>query len=85
IQAAIRQRIRESELAGISGNPAADFDVVQIPTGEVITVRMRKSSGYPRYDDAVYRAILKASPLPPPPSRELFQRELELTFRPLDK
>jgi colicin import membrane protein len=85
IQAAIRQRIRESELAGISGNPAADFDVVQIPTGEVITVRMRKSSGYPRYDAEVERAIRAASPLPQPPSRELFERELKLTFRPKDK
>jgi len=59
--------------------------VVQLPTGEVLTVKMRKSSGYKRYDEAVERAIWKASPLPPPPSRELFQRELELTFRPLDK
>jgi colicin import membrane protein len=85
IAAKIRSGIPESALEGIPGNPSAVFDVVQLPTGEVLTVKMRKSSGYPRYDDAVYRAILKASPLPPPPSRELFQRELELTFRPLDK
>jgi colicin import membrane protein len=72
-------------LEGIPGNPAALVDVVQLPTGEVISVRIRKSSGYPRYDDAIERAILKASPLPPPPSRDLFERELKLTFRPLDK
>lgn len=85
IQGAIRQRIRESELAGISGNPAAEFDVVQIPSGDVISIRMRKSSGYPRYDAEIERAIRAASPLPPPSSRELFERELRLTFRPLDK
>jgi colicin import membrane protein len=85
IAAKIRSGIPESALEGIPGNPAAVFDVVQLPTGEVLTVKMRKSSGYKRYDEAVERAILKASPLPPPPSRELFQRELELTFRPLDK
>ena len=85
IAAKIRSAIPESALEGIPGNPAAVFDVVQLPTGEVLTVKMRKSSGYRRYDEAVERAILKASPLPPPPSRELFQRELELTFRPLDK
>ena len=85
IQAQIRQRIRESELTGISGNPAAEFDVVQIPTGQVISVRMRKSSGYPRYDAEIERAILAASPLPTPTSRELFSRELKLTFRPQDK
>ena len=85
VQRAIRQRIRESELAGISGNPQAEFDVVQIPTGEVITIRMRKSSGHPRYDAEVERAIRAASPLPLPANRELFSRELKLTFRPQDK
>jgi colicin import membrane protein len=85
IQASIRRNIPESALEGIPGNPAALVDVVQLPTGEVISVRIRKSSGYPRYDEAIERAILKASPLPPPPSRDLFERELKLTFRPLDK
>jgi colicin import membrane protein len=85
IAAKIRSGIPESALEGIPGNPSAVFDVVQLPTGEVLDVKMRKSSGHKRYDEAVERAIWKASPLPPPPSRELFQRALELTFRPLDK
>ncbi|HEX7328431.1 MAG TPA: cell envelope integrity protein TolA [Casimicrobiaceae bacterium] len=66
----------------ISGNPEAIFDVVQLPTGEVLSVKMTKSSGIPAYDDAVQRAIMKSSPLPPPPSPDLFQRELVLHFRP---
>jgi colicin import membrane protein len=66
----------------ISGNPEAVFDVVQLPTGEVLSVRMQKSSGIPAYDDAVQRAIVKSSPLPPPPSPDLFQRELVLRFHP---
>jgi colicin import membrane protein len=85
IQATIRRNIPESAIEGIPGNPAAVVDVVQLPTGEVLSVRIRKSSGYPRYDDAIERAILKASPLPLPASREMFQRALELTFRPQDK
>ncbi|HZO00606.1 MAG TPA: energy transducer TonB [Burkholderiales bacterium] len=87
IQSKIRSNIPETALEGIPGNPAAIFDVVQLPTGEVLTVRMRKSSGHRRYDEAIERAIQKSSPLPlpPPGSRELFQRELELTFRPQDK
>lgn len=85
IAASIRSGIPESALEGIPGNPSAVFDVVLLPTNEVLSVRMRKSSGHKRYDEAVERAIWKASPLPPPPSRELFRRELELTFRPLDK
>jgi colicin import membrane protein len=37
------------------------------------------------YDDAVQRAILKASPLPRAVPADLFQRNLELRFRPLDQ
>lgn len=85
VQSKIRSNIPEIALEGIPGNPAAIFDVVQLPTGEVLTVKMRKSSGYRRYDEAIERAIWKSSPLPLPASREMFQRALELTFRPLDK
>jgi len=69
----------------IKGNPEAIFSVVQLPTGEVLSARIQKSSGNPAYDMAVERAILKSSPLPLPASRELFARELTLTFRPFDK
>ncbi|MBI2318748.1 MAG: TonB C-terminal domain-containing protein [Betaproteobacteria bacterium] len=66
----------------ISGNPEAIFDVVQLPNGEVMNIRLRKSSGHRRYDEAVERAILKSSPLPMPDRREQFQRDLQLKFRP---
>ena len=68
----------------IPGNPEAIFDVVQLPTGEVMSAKLRKSSGHKAYDEAVERAILKASPLPRPDRPELFQRSLEITFRPQD-
>ena len=55
---------------------------MQLPTGEVIDVRLAKSSGVRAYDDAVQRAILKSSPLPRPAQAELFVRTLELRFRP---
>ena len=68
-----------------AGNPEAIFDVVQLPTGEVLSpVRLKKSSGYKPYDEAIERAILKSSPLPKPDRPDLFQRNLELKFRPLD-
>ena len=69
----------------LQGNPEAVFLVVQLPTGEVLSTRLIKSSGNASYDAAVERAILKSSPLPLPASRELFARELKLTFRPQDK
>jgi colicin import membrane protein len=68
----------------LAGNPTAIFDVVQLPTGEILEATLRKSSGSRAYDDAVQRAILKSSPLPRPERAELFQRTLELKFRPSD-
>jgi len=66
----------------IPGNPEGAFEVVQLPTGEIISAEIRKSSGSRAYDDAVLRAILKSSPLPKPDREELFQRSLILRFRP---
>jgi colicin import membrane protein len=68
----------------LNGNPEAIFDVVQLPTGEIIDVQLEKSSGVRAYDEAVQRAILKSSPLPRPDSPDMFRRVLTLKFRPLD-
>lgn len=68
----------------ITGNPEAIYDVEQLPTGEVLSAKLRKSSGHRAYDDAVERAILRASPLPRPDRADQFQRHLELKFRPKD-
>jgi len=68
----------------MSGNPEAIFEVVQLPTGEIIDAVLRKSSGVRAYDEAVQRAIQKSSPLPRPDRPELFQRSLTLKFRPQD-
>lgn len=66
------------------GNPEAIFEVVQLPTGEIIDAVLKKSSGVRAYDEAVQRAIQKSSPLPRPDRPELFQRTLTLKFRPQD-
>ena len=70
--------------ADIKGDPEAIFDVVQLPTGEVLSARLRKSSGNRAYDEAVERAILKSSPLPRPDRPDQFARELQLKFRPVE-
>ena len=61
-----------------------EFDVVLLPGGEVLGVKLRKSSALAAYDNAVERAILKAQPLPLPPDPAMFKefRELNLIFRP---
>jgi colicin import membrane protein len=68
----------------LQGNPEAEFDVVQIPGGEVLSVKLKRSSGNSAYDAAVERAIHKAQPLPPPPEPYKYGdfRELNLRFRP---
>ena len=73
--------IRASDVAG---NPEAVFEVVQLPTGEVLSVTLKKSSGNRAYDEAVERAINKSSPLPKPEQADIFQRQLSLKFRPLE-
>jgi len=83
----IRSKIRGNIILtfDVPGNPEAIFDVTLLPTGEVLTVRKRKSSGHPGYDEAVERAIMKSSPLPLPDDRSVFRRDLELKFRPQDR
>jgi colicin import membrane protein len=66
----------------LKGNPVAQFLVTQLPSGEVLEVKLRRSSGNPQYDDAVERAIRKSSPLPRPDDASLFARDLTLTFCP---
>ena len=70
---------------GVSGNPEAEFRVNQLPTGEVIEVKLRKPSGHRALDEAIERAIHKSSPLPKPERSEDFDRVLDLKFRPLEQ
>jgi colicin import membrane protein len=69
----------------IKGNPEAIFTVAQLPNGEVLSVRLKKSSGVAALDAAIERAVLKSSPLPRPDSGGFTPpREFELKYKPLD-
>ena len=68
---------------GVSGDPSAQFNVDQLPDGTVLDVKLKRSSGNPQLDLAIERAIRKSSPLPLPDAKDLFDRNLELTFWPL--
>ena len=70
---------------GIQGNPEAIFIVNQLPSGDVIDVKIRKSSGNKALDDAIERAIRKSSPLPKPDNPELFDRELKIPYKPYNE
>jgi colicin import membrane protein len=83
----IRAKIRGNliRVADLSGNPEAEFDVTQLPSGEVLSATLRKSSGNAALDAAIERAINKSSPLPKPDDPGLFQRNLRLKFRPFEE
>lgn len=66
----------------VKGNPEAVFDVTQLPSGEIISVRVKRGSGNAALDSAVERAILKSSPLPKPEQADLFSRSLDLRYKP---
>ncbi|MDY0011534.1 MAG: energy transducer TonB [Rhodocyclaceae bacterium] len=82
----IRVKVRGNIILplGISGNPEAVFLVSQAVDGTILEIRLKRSSGNPALDSAIEKAIQKSSPLPKPEKEELFERNLELNFRPLE-
>ncbi|HUJ87414.1 MAG TPA: energy transducer TonB [Burkholderiales bacterium] len=83
----IRAKIRSNIVLppGIQGNPEAVFQIVLLPTAEVLRVDIKKSSNNRALDDAIVRAILKSSPLPKPDEAGVFDRRIEVTYRPFDQ
>ncbi|MEC5384785.1 TonB family protein [Uliginosibacterium sp. H3] len=82
--AAIAQKVRGQLSVAIipPGNPEAEFDIELWPSGEVRKVRLSKSSGNKALDEAMERAINKASPLPKPGRPEVFVTDLHFVFKP---
>ena len=83
----VRNKIRNNIVTppSVQGNPEAVFGITQLPSGEIIDVKLRKSSGHKALDEAIERAILKSSPLPKPEKSELYQRVFELKVKPLNE
>lgn len=69
----------------IQGNPEAVFEVSQLPTGDVLDIKLKRSSGNQALDAAIERAIRKSSPLPKPDDPSLFQRTLEIKYKPYEE
>jgi colicin import membrane protein len=69
----------------LTGNPEVRCLVKLLPTGEVKSVQVIRSSGNTAYDEAVVRGIEKSSPLPLPDDRDAraaFVPELSFVHRP---
>lgn len=82
----LKNRIEQNWIRPPSARPGINctVHVTQIPSGEVISARVTSCNG----DDAVVRsieaAVLRASPLPLPSDRSLFERNLIIDFVPED-
>lgn len=85
--AKIRGKVRGNIVLppNIQGNPEAIFEVSQLPSGEVLDIKLRRSSGNAGLDAAIERAIRKSSPLPKPDDPSLFQRTLEIKYKPFEE
>lgn len=78
----IRQKVNRNWLrpTGSVAGLACTVRVRIIPGGDVLDVRVIKGSGNAVFDRSVETAVLKASPLPLPADRALFDRFRELEF-----
>lgn len=56
--------------------------VEQDETGAVLSARVQGCRASRAWQESLRNAVLKASPLPPPPDPELFDRRLIITFHP---
>ena len=86
VEGLIRQKVERNWVrpAGWTKGMECVVRVRLAPTGEVINAMIARSSGSPAFDRSVENAVYKASPLPLPEDKGLFEhfRELELRFRP---
>ena len=84
----IRTKVKRFVLVppSVQGNPEAEVVVTLLPGGEVLNVRVKKSSGNTAYDEAVERAVRRAQPFEVP-AGDAFQRnfrEFTMAFRPVN-
>jgi colicin import membrane protein len=56
--------------------------ITQAPGGQVVSARIESCNGDQAVRESIEAAAYRASPLPPPPDPSLFERDLEVTFRP---
>ncbi|WP_297528032.1 cell envelope integrity protein TolA [Thiohalobacter sp.] len=80
---AIRRKVERNWIQPASSRPglACEVQVRLIPGGEVLDVRIVRSSGDLAFDRSVEAAVYQAAPLPLPEDARLFERFRNLKFR----
>ncbi len=82
----IRQKVERNWIRPASARQgiACVVLVKQIPGGDVVDVKVTECNGDAAVVRSIEAAVLRASPLPPPPDPKLFDRSLRFEFRPRD-
>jgi len=80
----ITQKVESNWLrpAGAKGGQSCEVIVTQTYTGDVIGVRLQACQADKTFRRSVESAVWKASPLPMPPGPDVFDREIQFTFKP---
>jgi colicin import membrane protein len=84
--AMIQQQIERNWNRPPSARPGLECEVrvAQAPGGTVLSVQLGRCNGDAAVKQSIEAAVMRASPLPPPPDPRLFERNLVLIFKPLD-
>jgi len=82
--AAIEARVQRAWIRSASAGAGLDCTVAvtQVPGGEVVGVRVQSCNGDETVRESIEAAVYRASPLPRPPDPSLFERNLEVRFKP---
>lgn len=84
-EAKIRQKIYSKMIRQPCGNAVPEYSISLMPDGRLLSdPKLVKGSNISACDDAAFRAIKDAQPLPLPPDPELFAnfRDLRIPFKP---
>lgn len=80
LQAAVARNWRRP--TGVPLGLRCTVNVVQANNGRILRVEITQSSGNVAFDRSVEQAVLRASPLPVPKHRAVFDREVIFLFNP---
>jgi colicin import membrane protein len=84
--AMIEQRIVRNWNRPPSARPGLEcrVRVSQTPSGTVLSAQIDQCNGDAAVKQSIEAAVMRSSPLPPPPDPRLFERNLVLVFKPLE-
>jgi colicin import membrane protein len=82
--ALIRQHVerRWNRPPSARGDLECEVRVVQAPGGSVLSAQVTRCNGDAAVRQSIETAVLRSSPLPPPPDPRLFERTLVFLFKP---